>query len=34
MLEAFGQAPPQHRLACCAKMKAGGGTVRVQAVDD
>ena len=34
VLDAFGQAPPKHRLACCAKMKAGGGTVRVQAVDE
>ena len=34
VLDAFGQAPPKHRLACCAKLKSGGGTVRVQAVDE
>ncbi len=34
VLEAISSAPPKFRLACCAKMKAGPGTVRVRAQNE
>ena len=34
VLEAIESAPPKYRLACCAKVKAGPGTVRVRAQND
>jgi ferredoxin len=34
VLDAFGQAPPDRRLACQAKLLAGPGTVRVRAARD
>ena len=34
VLEAIDAAPPKYRLACCAKVKPGPGTVRVRAQND
>jgi len=34
VLDAFGQGPPDHRLACQAKLLAGPGVVRVRAARD
>jgi len=34
VLEAIDSAPPKFRLACCAKLKPGAGTVRVRAQND
>jgi ferredoxin len=34
VLDIFGTPPPDHRLACQAKMKPGLATLRVPAVDD
>src|SRR5277367_325965 len=34
VLDAFGQGPPDRRLACQAKLLAGGGVVRVRAARD
>ena len=34
VLEAIDAKAPRYRLACCAKMKAGPGTVRVRAQND
>lgn len=34
VLDAIDSKPPKYRLACCAKLKAGAGTVRVRAQND
>lgn len=34
VLDAFGQAPPDRRLCCQAKLLAGAGTVKVRAARD
>jgi 2Fe-2S ferredoxin len=34
VLEAIESQPPKYRLACCAKLKAGAGTVRVRAQNE
>jgi 2Fe-2S ferredoxin len=34
VLDAFGQAPPDRRLACQARLRAGSGLVRVRAARD
>ena len=34
VLEAIDSKPPKYRLACCAKLKPGAGTVRVRAQND
>lgn len=34
VLEAIASPPPKFRLACCARLKPGGGTVRVRAQND
>jgi 2Fe-2S ferredoxin len=34
VLEAIEAGPPKYRLACCAKLKPGPGTVRVRAQND
>ena len=34
VLEAIDSKPPKYRLACCAKIKPGAGTVRVRAQND
>ncbi len=34
VLDIFATPPPQHRLACQARMKPGLATLRVRAVDD
>jgi 2Fe-2S ferredoxin len=34
VLDAFRQAPPHYRLACCAKLKPGTGRLRIRPVRD
>ncbi len=34
VLEAIGSGPPRFRLACCAKVKAGDGVIRVRAQNE
>lgn len=34
VLDVFSQKPPKFRLACCAKVRSGQGTVRLRPVGD